>query len=54
MTDDEETARQIWRRLAQELTQRGWHLAVGCGNVQICIPGDGGPETDRYVEVIGD
>lgn len=53
MTDDAETeAREMWRLLAGELAARGWHLSVGCGNVQICIPGDGGPTTDRYVEVV--
>ncbi|MCX4912836.1 hypothetical protein [Streptomyces sp. NBC_00687] len=52
MSDDEQTAREIWRRLAEELTARGWYLSVGCGNVQIVIPGDGGPATDQYVEVL--
>ncbi|MFJ4828423.1 hypothetical protein ACIP79_00555 [Streptomyces sp. NPDC088747] len=49
---DEETARLLWQRFAEALSARGWHLSVGCGNVQICIPGDGGPSTDRYVEVV--
>ncbi|MFF0183524.1 hypothetical protein [Streptomyces sp. NPDC005244] len=45
-------AREIWQQFATSLTARGWHLAVGCGNVQIVIPGDGGPATDQYVEVV--
>ncbi len=49
--DDEETARLLWQQFAALLTERGWYLAVGCGNIQIVIPGDGGPTTDRYVEV---
>lgn len=52
MDDNEADARRIWRELAQELTSRGWYLSVGCGNVQIVIPGDGGPMTDQYVEVL--
>ncbi|WP_158708798.1 hypothetical protein [Streptomyces sp. NRRL S-920] len=51
--DEEAEAREIWRQLAQKLTARGWYLSVGCSTVQICIPGNGGADTDRYVEVLG-
>lgn len=50
---DDQEAREIWRRFAAEVSARGWYLSVGCGTVHIVIPGDGGPLTDQYVEVVG-
>lgn len=44
-------AHAIWDDLTHALKRRGWHLAVGCGQISIRIPGNGGPDTDRYIEV---
>jgi hypothetical protein len=52
MADDEADARALWEDFERGLKRRGWYLSVGCGTVSVHLPGKGGPETDRYIEVV--
>lgn len=50
--NDEDEARLLWQQFEALLKERGWYLVVGDSTVHVCIPGDGGPLTNRYVEVV--
>ncbi|MFF8831300.1 hypothetical protein [Streptomyces sp. NPDC015131] len=49
--EDEKQARQLWNDFLAVLMERGWEVCVGDHTVDIVIPGQEGPISDRYVPV---